>query len=121
MIANIAFANYRSCRASATASTQTQFLVGTGGSQDRLALGPEYVPEIYGRLHGGLNQNLPPGTWMKPSFGLSGVGCTSSGQLTDTGRPLTYLSEARWGSRQDVLEVSIGELKQSSAERARPT
>jgi len=29
MIANIAFANYRSCRASSTASTQTQFLVGT--------------------------------------------------------------------------------------------
>ena len=30
MIANIAFANYRSCRASSTGSMRTQFLVGTG-------------------------------------------------------------------------------------------
>src|SRR6516164_10594693 len=29
-IANIAFANYRSCRASSTGSTRTQFLVWTG-------------------------------------------------------------------------------------------
>src|SRR6516162_7615179 len=33
MIANIAFANYRSCRASSTGSTRTEFLVGTSGSR----------------------------------------------------------------------------------------
>ena len=46
-----------------------------------------YGPEIRRRLRGNLNPNLSPGTSMKPSFGLPGVGCTCSAQSTATGRP----------------------------------
>ena len=45
-----------------------------------------YGPEIHRRLRGKL-KNLPPGTSMKPSFGLPDVGCTCSGQWTAMGRP----------------------------------